>query len=181
MIPSPITWVDRSLVAVDGFHHVLEDRIQELAGLFGIPVGEQLHRALEVGEQYRDLFALAFEGGLRGQDLLGEVLGSVAIGRREAEGCERRSRTDDKRRSATIAELASGLCLGATVGTDGTKGRAALPAESGPVAVLDLAARTRHRGRPPDWRSRGGFQRGMSGPSLAGGSLRVKDCQSGVE
>jgi hypothetical protein len=71
--------VHRALVAVDGFHHPLEDGIEELARLLGVAVGEQLHRALEVGEEHRDLLALAFEGGLGGEDLLGEVLGWCRI------------------------------------------------------------------------------------------------------
>jgi len=62
---------------MDGFHHVLKDRIEELARLFWITVSQQLHRALQVGEQDRDLLALTFEGRLRGQDLLSEVLGGV--------------------------------------------------------------------------------------------------------
>ena len=71
--------VDRALVAVDGLHHPFEDRVEELPGLLGVPVREQLHRALEVGEEHGDLLALAFEGGLRGEDLLGEVLGGVGL------------------------------------------------------------------------------------------------------
>jgi hypothetical protein len=34
----------------------------------------QLHRPLHVGEEHGHLLALAFEGGARGQNLLGEVL-----------------------------------------------------------------------------------------------------------
>ena len=75
--------VDRALVAVDGLHHALEHGIEELARLLGIAVGEQLHRALEVGEEHRDLLALALEGGLGGEDLLGEVLRRVGLRRRE--------------------------------------------------------------------------------------------------
>jgi hypothetical protein len=45
--------------------------------LLGITVGQQLHGPLEIREEDRDLLALAFERGLRGQDLLGEVLGGV--------------------------------------------------------------------------------------------------------
>ena len=56
--------VDGALVAMDGLHHPLEDGIEELARLLGIAVGEQLHRALEVGEEDGDLLALALEGGL---------------------------------------------------------------------------------------------------------------------
>ena len=55
--------VDRALVAVDGLHHPLEDGIEELARLLGVAVGQELHRALEVGEEHGDLLALAFEGG----------------------------------------------------------------------------------------------------------------------
>ena len=71
--------VDGALVAVDGLHHALEHGIEELARLLGIAVGEQLHRALEVGEEHGDLLALAFERGLRGEDLLGEVLRGVGV------------------------------------------------------------------------------------------------------
>jgi hypothetical protein len=56
--------VHGALVAVHGFHHQVEDRIQELPRFFGVAVGEQLHGALEVGEQDGDLLALAFQGRL---------------------------------------------------------------------------------------------------------------------
>ena len=55
--------VDRALVAVDGLHHPFQDGIEELPRLLGVPVGEELHRALEVGEEHRHLLALALEGG----------------------------------------------------------------------------------------------------------------------
>jgi len=71
--------VDRALVAVHGLHHSLEDRVEELAGFLGIAVGEQLHRALEVGEKDGDLLALAFQGGFGGEDFLGQVLGGVSL------------------------------------------------------------------------------------------------------
>jgi len=64
---------------VDGLHHALEDWIKELAGLLGIAVGEELHRALEVGEEYGHLLALAFEGGPGGEDLLGQVFRRVCL------------------------------------------------------------------------------------------------------
>jgi hypothetical protein len=75
--------VDRPLVTVDGLNHAFEHRVEELPGLFGVAVGEQLHRALQVCEEHRHLLALAFEGGLRGEDLLGEVLGGIGL-----RGCE---------------------------------------------------------------------------------------------
>ena len=55
--------VDGALVAVDGLHHPLEHGVEELARLLGVAVGEQLHRALEVGEEHGDLLALALERG----------------------------------------------------------------------------------------------------------------------
>ena len=91
--------VDGALVAVDGLHHPLEHGVEELARLLGIAVGEQLHRALEVGEEHGDLLALALERALRGEDLLGEVLGGVGLGGGEAAGLRR------ERSPARTAEL----------------------------------------------------------------------------
>ena len=71
--------VHRTLVPVDGFHHPFEDWIDQLARFLGVSIGEQLHRALQVGEQHRHLLALAFEGSLRGENPLGEVLGGVGL------------------------------------------------------------------------------------------------------
>ena len=45
--------VHGALVAVDGLHHPLEDGVQELPGLLGVAISQQLHRALEVGEEHR--------------------------------------------------------------------------------------------------------------------------------
>jgi hypothetical protein len=63
--------VHGALVAVDGLHHPFEHRIQKLSGLLRIPVGEQLHRAFQVGEQDGHLLAFPFQGGLRGEDAFG--------------------------------------------------------------------------------------------------------------
>ena len=71
--------VDRSLVVMHRFHHPLENRIQNLPCLLGIAIREQLHRALQVGEQHRHLLALAFERGLRQENFFGEVLGGEAL------------------------------------------------------------------------------------------------------
>src|SRR5262249_52261624 len=87
--------VHRAFVPVDGFHHPLKDWVEYLARLLWITVSEQLHRALEVGEEYGRLFAFAFEGIFGGEDLLGKVLGSVGLRGREFPGrgplAERRS------------------------------------------------------------------------------------------
>jgi hypothetical protein len=47
---------------MDGLHHPLQDGVQEFARLFGVAVGEQFHRSLQVGEEHGDLLAFAFEG-----------------------------------------------------------------------------------------------------------------------
>jgi hypothetical protein len=85
---------------MNGFHHVLEHRVENLARIFGVTIGEQLHRTLEVVEEHCDLLALPFEGALRGEDLVGEVLGSVRLGTGEAAG-----RIGGKRRTAGPAEF----------------------------------------------------------------------------
>ena len=56
--------VDRALVAVHRLHHALEHRVEDLARLLRIAVGQQFHGALEIGEEHRDLLALAFERAL---------------------------------------------------------------------------------------------------------------------
>ena len=61
------------LVAVHRGHHPLQHRVEELARFFGVTVGQQLHRAFEIGKQHRDLLALAFEGAAGGEDFLGEI------------------------------------------------------------------------------------------------------------
>jgi hypothetical protein len=71
--------VDGALVVMDGLHHPLQHGVEQLARLLGVPVGEQLHRALEIGEEDRHLFALALQRALGGEDLLGEVLGGVGL------------------------------------------------------------------------------------------------------
>ena len=53
--------VDGALVVVDGFHHVLEDRIEEPPRFFRIAVREELHRTLEIRQENRDVLALALE------------------------------------------------------------------------------------------------------------------------
>jgi hypothetical protein len=52
--------VHGALIAVHRRHHVLDDRVEQLAGFFGVAVGQQFHRALQVGEEDGDPLALAF-------------------------------------------------------------------------------------------------------------------------
>ncbi len=75
--------VDRALVAVNRLHHVLEHGVEQLACLLGISIREKFHRSLQVSEEDRDLLPLTFQSGLGGEDLFGEVFGSVRLGRGE--------------------------------------------------------------------------------------------------
>jgi hypothetical protein len=75
--------VDGALVAVDGLHHVLEDRVEQFARFLRVAVGQQLHRALQIGEEDRHLLTLALKRRLRGEDPLGEVFRGVGLRRRE--------------------------------------------------------------------------------------------------
>jgi hypothetical protein len=70
--------VHRTLEAVHALGENLKEALENPVPPFRIELLGQLHRALDVGEQHGDLLALAFEGGLRLQDLVGEVFGSVA-------------------------------------------------------------------------------------------------------
>jgi hypothetical protein len=72
--------IDRPLVPVDRLHHALEHRVEDLAGLLRVTVSEQLHRALQIRKEDRDLLALAFQGALRVEDLLGQMDRDVAQG-----------------------------------------------------------------------------------------------------
>src|SRR5215472_11901887 len=73
--------IHRALVAVHRLYHAVEDRIEDPSRLLGIAISKQLHGALQVSEEHGHLLALAFEGGLRGEDLLSEVLRRVRLGR----------------------------------------------------------------------------------------------------
>ncbi|MCX5738622.1 MAG: hypothetical protein NTZ61_09035, partial [Proteobacteria bacterium] len=72
--------VDGALEAVDAFGEDLEEALEDAVPLLGVELPGQFHRALHVREQHRDLLALAFERGLRLQDLVREMLGCVGAG-----------------------------------------------------------------------------------------------------
>jgi hypothetical protein len=101
--------IHRALVAVDRLHNPLQDGVEELPSLLGVAVGEQLHRALQIGEEDRDLLPLAFQGGLGGEDLLGEVLGSVALRARRAPGSRKKRLGAAGERQSACRALAVGI------------------------------------------------------------------------
>jgi hypothetical protein len=42
--------------------HVVQDVIEDLAGIFGVAIGHELHRSPDVGEEDGDELALPFDG-----------------------------------------------------------------------------------------------------------------------
>jgi hypothetical protein len=91
--------VHGALVTVDGFHHLLEDLVEDAARLLGIAVREQLHRALHVGEEHGDLLALAGQRRARAADALGEMGGGVGARGAEARRIGRRHQRRPARRA----------------------------------------------------------------------------------
>jgi hypothetical protein len=59
--------------------NAFQHRVEELARLLRVAVGQQLHGAFEVGKQHGDLLAFAFEGSFGGEDFLGQVRGRVGV------------------------------------------------------------------------------------------------------
>jgi hypothetical protein len=47
-----INLIHRALVAVNGLYHQFEHRVEQLTRLLGVAIGQQLHQALQVGEEH---------------------------------------------------------------------------------------------------------------------------------
>src|SRR5262245_36661023 len=140
--------VHRALVVMDGFHHPLEDGIQQLPRLLGVPVGEQLHRALQVGEEHCDLLALAFEGASRQKDALGQMLWRVALRGGES-ALYRCGRGHACWMGASRAELGCRRERSAALLARARQGRCALLAKAGVRLVVVLASGTLHVRKNP--------------------------------
>jgi hypothetical protein len=135
--------VHRPLEAMDGIHHVLEHRIEDLPRLFGVAVSQQFHRAPEIGEEYRDLLAFALQRTSRGENPFGEVSGRIGL------------RGDAWRGAGGVwghlglpavpAELRAGSVWRTTGGTHGFHACPALVAEHGVDGTVATALRTLHR------------------------------------
>src|SRR5262249_17923890 len=109
-----------------------------------VAIGQELHRAFDVGEQHGDELALALELGACREDLVGEVLRGVAL--RIGEAPAGRRRADRQRRAAAAAEARLGRHLGAAARAGACQSGAALLAEPGAFAATCLAAQTRPLG-----------------------------------
>ena len=122
---------------MDRVHHSLEHRIEDSPRLFRVAIGQELRRALDVGEEDGDLLALTLQRGARVEDALGEVLGRVRLGCRggaDAAGISRMR--------ALRAELRGGWELGPAASTGRLERRRAFDAELRPGRVLVATSRT---------------------------------------
>ena len=79
--------VDRALVAMHGIHHDADRAVEDAARFFRVGAFDDRERALDVGEQHRDVLALARQSRPGIEDALGEV---AAACRRRAARAERR-------------------------------------------------------------------------------------------
>src|SRR6516164_5530161 len=121
-------------------HHALEDRIQELPGLLGVAVRQQLHRRFRVGEQDRDLLPLALKRGLRRQNALRQMYGGVGNWGRNLV----RGRVGELL-AARPTEALPARHLGLAVRTDPGEPCTAVLAKPRPRGIRSLAPWTPHR------------------------------------
>ena len=131
--------VDGALVVVDRLHQGFEDRVEDLPRFLRIPVGQELERALQIGEEHGDLLALAPERLAHAQHAIRQVPRRVGVRggeagafgrtrpgglralRTEARGRRQRAGAPAargrQRRAAIRAELRVGLVIRVTLET----------------------------------------------------------------
>jgi hypothetical protein len=125
---------------MDALGEELEESIHDHMPLFWIELLGEVHRALHVGEQHGHLLALAFQGGLRGEDLLGEVLRGVGAGIALGTGPGRGDVS-----AAAVAELGAGRELGVAARAAHGQGSSAFEAEPRVSGILVTAGSALHR------------------------------------
>src|SRR5215831_20768186 len=130
-----------AFITMHSFHHVFEDWVKEFPRFLRITVSKQLHRSFHIGEEHRDLLALAFESALRRKDLLGEVFGGISFGGNEAR-CYGGLRAH--RLPTLKTELCSGRKLRAAHSALEDESSSALQTKFCLGRILLVAARTPH-------------------------------------
>ena len=107
--------VHRALVAVDLGQHELERALHQRVHVLGVEPRRERGEAGDVHEEDGDLLALALEGGLGGEDAVGEVLGGVRAGLAKSAGAA-------VRRQAARSEDRTGRRAGSSVPQAGARG-----------------------------------------------------------
>ena len=123
----------------------LEESIEDPVPLLRIDLLREVHRAFHIGEQDRDLLTLTLEGGLRPEDLVGEVLGGVAARVALCRDCRGWRCLGAKLGSALTAKSLTIFINRSTGRTSRGECSAALPAEAPTFAILVAAVRAVHR------------------------------------
>jgi hypothetical protein len=134
--------VDRALEAMDAVRQDREEPIHDAVPFFGVDALGEIHRALYVGEQHRDLLSFALERASQAEDLFGEVRGRVGarVARGAGGGC-------GQHRAAGVTELLLGgiFRAAALAGDDRAERGGALAAKAGACSILMAASGTTHR------------------------------------
>src|SRR5262249_28286198 len=117
-----------------------EEAVHDAVPLLEIEALREVHGALDVGEEDGDLLSLTLEGGLRGEDLLSQVLRGVGAGI-SVDLVRRRRRQRMPARRAELGRRADGVA--AARAAAGHR-RPTLLAELRGRAVLVLATSTPH-------------------------------------
>jgi len=136
--------VHRALKAVDCLHHSLEHGVEDLARFFRVAVGEELHRAFEVGKEDRDLLALAFERALGREDPVCEVFRCVRARGNELGGFMSGRCSECQRLTTFLTELVVGRIGSSALLADAGKLATTFGAEFGVPGNVLLAPRTVH-------------------------------------
>src|SRR4030095_12896355 len=105
-------------------------------------MGQQLHRALQVGKEDGHPLALTFQSASRADDLLGQMSGRVGLRRRELRpggGCERCEGAP-----AAAAELLTAVVQEAARRARRVERQATVAAEAAALAILGPAPRALH-------------------------------------
>src|SRR5437870_11286843 len=128
---------DGALEAMHALGEEGSEALHDVVEHFRIGLLGEVHRSLHVGEEDRHLLAFAFEGGARGEDLLGEMPRRVGRG-----GPLGSRRGDSGQQGAAVpTEFLAGLDRRSTRPAVATESRPALRAEAPVVAVLVAARR----------------------------------------
>ena len=77
--------VHRAFVLVDGRHHAVEHRIEQVPCLLGVTVGQEFHGPFQVGKQYGHLFPLPFQRTAGGENFFRQIGRGIGEGSRR--GC----------------------------------------------------------------------------------------------
>ena len=142
--------VDGALEAMHGVHHDVQGWVQEPPGLFRVKTLDQLRRAFDVGEEDRDLFALAFQSMAGCENLLGEIPGRIGLGSGKGLCGLYRGGSGVQTLSALGAEFCRWRHCKATGRAGHLQPLATLLAEPGRGTIVMLAMRTLHLQGPLD-------------------------------